>query len=244
MCIPCCFNMSTARGRSHCKLGEIQPLGSARSPMEQLVGRLSFRVQQIDFRASKPRLWTMSFWQPSSLFRCVTKKQTNCDCATHSITALCLERIMTLALALKFPLLLSQSNCWKQSLASCHDWLTHFASLISDFFYLRVCIWSIPRSFVNSSILTFTVSISLERKYLLRPTTLLHIQRSFSKSRESAMFLWARVFQLHCIHLHNATHSQHFLATFSCHYWFAVLTSMVSRARERYRLWGQGRTRH
>lgn len=55
MCIPCCFTISTAEVGIVEKWGKfsrlVQPgLGFVICPMEQLVGRLSFRVQQLDVR--------------------------------------------------------------------------------------------------------------------------------------------------------------------------------------------------
>ena len=61
MCIPCCFTISTSeagvieRWGKYCRL--VQPgLGFTICPMEQLVGRLSFRVQQLDVRVETKTL--------------------------------------------------------------------------------------------------------------------------------------------------------------------------------------------
>jgi regulator of protease activity HflC (stomatin/prohibitin superfamily) len=61
MCIPCCFTVSTAevgvieRWGKYSRL--VQPgLNVAVCPMEQLVGRLSFRVQQLDVRVETKTL--------------------------------------------------------------------------------------------------------------------------------------------------------------------------------------------
>lgn len=61
MCLPCCFTISTAevgvieRWGKYTRL--VQPgLGIAFCPMEQLVGRLSFRVQQLDVRVETKTL--------------------------------------------------------------------------------------------------------------------------------------------------------------------------------------------
>jgi regulator of protease activity HflC (stomatin/prohibitin superfamily) len=61
MCIPCCFTISTAEVgviESWGKFNRLaQPgLGFVLCPMEQLVGRLSFRVQQIDVRVETKTL--------------------------------------------------------------------------------------------------------------------------------------------------------------------------------------------
>lgn len=61
MCLPCCFTISTAevgvieRWGKYTRL--VQPgLGITFCPMEQLVGRLSFRVQQLDVRVETKTL--------------------------------------------------------------------------------------------------------------------------------------------------------------------------------------------
>jgi len=61
MCIPCCFTISTAEVGVIESWGKFerlaQPgLGFVLCPMEQLVGRLSFRVQQIDVRVETKTL--------------------------------------------------------------------------------------------------------------------------------------------------------------------------------------------
>lgn len=61
MCIPCCFTISTSEVGVIEKWGKFsrlsQPgLGYVMCPMEQLVGRLSFRVQQIDVRVETKTL--------------------------------------------------------------------------------------------------------------------------------------------------------------------------------------------
>jgi len=61
MCIPCCFTISTSEVGVIEKWGKFsrlnQPgLGIIMCPMEQLVGRLSFRVQQIDVRVETKTL--------------------------------------------------------------------------------------------------------------------------------------------------------------------------------------------
>ena len=61
MCIPCCYTVSTSEVGVVEKWGKFnrlsQPgLGYVLCPMEQLVGRLSFRVQQIDVRVETKTL--------------------------------------------------------------------------------------------------------------------------------------------------------------------------------------------
>ena len=61
MCIPCCFTISTSEVGVIEQWGRYkrlaQPgLGFVLCPMEQLVGRLSFRVQQIDVRVETKTL--------------------------------------------------------------------------------------------------------------------------------------------------------------------------------------------
>eukprot|EP00545_Synedropsis_sp_CCMP1620_P003073 CAMPEP_0119015532 /NCGR_PEP_ID=MMETSP1176-20130426/11182_1 /TAXON_ID=265551 /ORGANISM="Synedropsis recta cf, Strain CCMP1620" /LENGTH=281 /DNA_ID=CAMNT_0006968831 /DNA_START=100 /DNA_END=945 /DNA_ORIENTATION=+ len=61
MCIPCCFTISTAEVGVIEKWGKysrlVQPgLGIIMCPMEQLVGKLSFRVQQLDVRVETKTL--------------------------------------------------------------------------------------------------------------------------------------------------------------------------------------------
>ena len=61
MCIPCCFTISTSEMgvvESWGKFNRTAPagFGIVLCPMEQLVGRLSFRVQQIDVRVETKTL--------------------------------------------------------------------------------------------------------------------------------------------------------------------------------------------
>mmetsp|Transcript_38942 Transcript_38942/g.94286 ORF Transcript_38942/g.94286 Transcript_38942/m.94286 type:complete len:282 (-) Transcript_38942:344-1189(-) len=61
MCIPCCFTISTSEVGVIERWGKfsrlVQPgLGFTLCPMEQLVGRLSFRVQQLDVRVETKTL--------------------------------------------------------------------------------------------------------------------------------------------------------------------------------------------
>jgi len=61
MCIPCCFTISTAEVGIVESWGKfsrlVQPgLGCVLCPMEQLVGRISFRVQQLDVRVETKTL--------------------------------------------------------------------------------------------------------------------------------------------------------------------------------------------
>jgi regulator of protease activity HflC (stomatin/prohibitin superfamily) len=61
MCIPCCFTISTSEVGIVENWGKfsrlVQPgLGFVMCPMEQLVGRISFRVQQLDVRVETKTL--------------------------------------------------------------------------------------------------------------------------------------------------------------------------------------------
>jgi hypothetical protein len=117
MCVPCCFTISTAEVgviESWGKFNRLaQPgLGFVICPMEQLVGRLSFRVQQLDVRVETKTLDNVFL---TAVVSVQVRKRMKANERTKANVCV-MHRNLKQRRTERFFLLLSKISVWKHTL--------------------------------------------------------------------------------------------------------------------------------